>query len=295
MEVMRSLLFVPGNRPDMLEKALGLAADALVPDMEDSVPPGEKENARNTIASHLPRLAQAGPLVIPRVNAPGTDLLEDDLAAVVSPHTFGVSVGKIDSSQDVNLVSSLVDGLEKKARLEPGSIRLVLWIETAMGLVNAYEICAASPRVVGVAFGAEDFTYDMGIGRTEDGSEVAYARSVICVAARAAGVLAFDTPYFSFRDLDGLRHAAVAARRLGFRGMFAIHPAQVGVINEEFAPSPAEVEHASRVVAAFQEAERSGRGSTSLDGKVIDVPVVKRARSLLKLAQTMSQRPSVHK
>ena len=293
MTVLRSLLFVPGNQPHMLEKALGLAPDAYVPDMEDSVPAGEKANARSISASFLPRMAAAGPLVVPRVNPMDTGLLEDDLAATFGPHIYGVSVGKISSAEDVHLISSMMDGLEQKAGLEVGSVKLVLWIETAMAIVNAYQICAASPRTVGAAFGAEDFASDMSIERTEGESEVAYPRGVVAVAARAAGVMALDTPYFSFRDPEGLRRDALVAKSYGFRGKFAIHPSQIGIINEAFTPSPSEVSHARRVVAAFGEAGRSGRASTSLDGKVIDVPVVKRARSLLELAEAISRRRSV--
>jgi citrate lyase subunit beta/citryl-CoA lyase len=285
MTALRSLLFVPGNRPNMLEKALGLAPDAFAPDMEDSVPLEEKANARDVTASFLSRLAASGPLVIPRVNSLDTGLIEDDLAAVVGPHIFGVSVGKVRSAEDIHQVSSIIRRQEKKAGLEAGAVKLIPWLETAAAVVNAYAICRASPRIVAVAFGAEDFTNDMGIQRTEDDSEVAYPRSAVCVAARAADVLALDTPYFSFRDPEGLRRNALSAKKYGFKGKFAIHPAQIEIINEAFSPSPDELEHARRVVAAFEEAERAGRGSTSLDGKVIDVPVVKRARQLLELAE----------
>ena len=293
MTVLRSLLFVPGNRPRMLEKALGLSPDAYMPDMEDAVPAGEKESARTVTAYFLPRLGAAGPLVIPRVNPVDSGLLEDDLVAVVGPHIYGVSVGKTDGADQVRRISDLIDALEKRVGLEVGRTRLVPWIESAMALVNAYEICSASPRVVAVAFGAEDFTNDMGIVRTGDDVEIGYPRSVVCVAAGAAGVLALDTPYFKLRDLDGLRRDARAARRYGFRGKFAVHPDQIDVINEAFAPSAEEIEHARRVVAAFEEAERSGRGATSLDGEVIDAPVVKRARNLLGLAGMVSKHPPV--
>ncbi|MCH7744987.1 MAG: CoA ester lyase [Chloroflexi bacterium] len=289
MTALRSLLFVPGNRSNMLEKAMGISPDAYIPDMEDSIPVEEKENARNVIASFLPRLAEVGPLVIPRINSLDTGLLQDDLAAIVGPHIFGVSVGKIQSTRDIDEISNIIEGLEKKAGLEVGAIKLVPWIETAMAIVNAYEICAASPRIVGVAFGAEDFTNDMAIERTEGESEIDYPRRVMCVAARAADVLALDTPYFSFRDPDGLRKNSFDAKGYGFRGKFAIHPAQVDILNESFSPSVDEIENARRVIAAFEEAERSGRGSTSLDGKVIDVPVVKRARQLLESAEGMNQ------
>jgi len=291
MTVLRSLLFVPGNQANMLEKALGFAPDALVPDLEDSVPVEEKTRARDVTASYLARLAQVGPLVIPRVNSLDSGLLEEDLAAVVGPHIAGVSVGKIQTPADIERISGIVSRLEAQAGVPVGHVKLVPWIETAMAIVHVYEICASSPRILGVAFGGEDFTHDMGIERSEDDSEVAYPRSITCVAARAAGVLALDTPYFRFRDPQGLQQNALAARKIGFKGKFAIHPAQIDIINATFSPSPAEVEYARRVVAAFEEAECAGRGSTSLDGKVIDVPVVKRARALLEVAEGISPGP----
>ena len=284
MVPLRSLLFVPGNRADMLEKAKGMAPDAVLPDMEDSVPPGEKERARETVSSLTPELARAGQVVIPRANAADTGLLEEDLAAVVGPDIFGVTVGKVGDAQDVLLISEVLEKLEERAGLPKGKVKLVPWLETAKGVVNAYQICSASPRVVAAAFGAEDLTNDMGIERTENGSEVAHARSAVSLAARAANVLALDTPYVAFRDTEGLRRDALSARAIGYRGKFAIHPSQIDIINDAFAPTEAEIEHARRVVAAYEEAERSGRAATSLDGMMIDVPIVRRARGLLALA-----------
>ena len=289
MDLLRSLLFVPGNRQDMLEKATALPVDALVPDMEDSVPVAEKGQARETIAGMLPALAAEGRKIIPRTNSLGTGLLEEDLSAVVGPHIFGVTVGKTDSVWDVHQVASIVATLEERAGLAPGSIRLIPWIETARGVVHAAEICGASPRIVAVAFGAEDFTADMGIQRTEEGAEVAYPRGAVPVAARAAGVGALDTPYVSFRDPEGLQRDAARARGLGFTGKFAIHPSQIEAINSMFSPAPEEVEYARQVVAAFAEAEAQGRGATSLDGKMIDVPIVLRARNLLTLADAIAK------
>ena len=288
MTVMRSLLFVPGNQERMLERASGLKPDVFIPDMEDSVPLDEKANARAVTASYLARLGAAGTPVIPRVNSLETGLLDDDLEAVVGENIFGVSVGKIYTPGDVAGICGKLEALERKAGIEIGSVGLLPWIETAMAIVNLYEICSASPRIVGVAFGAEDFTNDMGIERTESESETYFARNSIAVAARAADVLALDTPYFSFRDPDGLRENASVARQYGFKGKFAIHPAQIDIINETFSPSDSELEHARRVVEAFEVAERRGRGSTSLDGKVVDVPVVKRAQALLELAESIA-------
>ena len=269
----------------MLEKALGLKPDALAPDMEDSVPAAEKVNARETIRAFLPRLAATGIPVIPRVNSLDTEWLAADLAAVVGPGVYGISVGKVRTPGDISAISQLIGGLESRAGLAVGSLRLLPWIETAEAIVNVSAICRASERIVGVAFGGEDFTNDMGVERLEDESQIAYARQAICVAARAAHVLALDTPYFKLRNPDGLRDNSLKAKSIGFKGKFAIHPEQIDALNDCFSPSAQEIAHAERVVAAFEEAERRGRASTSLDGWVIDVPVVKRARALLELAR----------
>jgi len=282
--ILRSLLFVPGNKANMLTKALGVKADALVPDMEDSVPDAEKAAARETIRSFLPRLAEAGPLLIPRVNALETPWIEQDLEAVVDPLVFGISVGKVRRPEDVRAISRLIAALERRRGLPEGRIRLLPWIETAEAIVRCHEILTADPRIVAAAFGAEDFTNDMGIERGDDEAELDYPRSVLAVAARAAGVAALDTPYFKLRDPEGLAANARRARRLGYKGKFAIHPEQVDALNESFSPSAAEIADAERIVAAYEEAERAGRGSTSLDGRVIDVPVVKRARAVLLAA-----------
>jgi citrate lyase subunit beta/citryl-CoA lyase len=285
MTILRSLLFVPGNKANMLDKALGLAPDAFVPDMEDSVPAAEKANARETIRSFLPKLAARGRIVIPRVNALDTDWFEPDVAAVVGRDIFGISIGKVRTAEDISEISQALAEHERRARLDVGHLKLLPWIETAEAIVNVNAICRASERIVAVAFGGEDFTNDMGIERLEDESQVLYARSRICVAARAAHVLALDTPYFKLRDPDGLRTNAAHAKSIGFKGKFAIHPEQIDALNECFSPSAQEIAHAARVVAAYEEAERRGRASTSLDGWVIDVPVVKRARALLELAR----------
>jgi citrate lyase subunit beta/citryl-CoA lyase len=283
---LRSLLFVPGNKENMLEKALGFSPDAFIPDMEDSVPPAEKANARDVIKAFLPKLAARGIPIIPRVNSLDTEWIEADLAAVIGPLIYGISVGKIDTPEDILSISSLMTALEKRAGVSAGTLKMVPWLESAQAIVHCYAICSASPRIIGVAFGGEDFTHDMGIERRDDESEVAYPRNVLCIAARAARIAALDTPYFRFKDEDGLKANIAAAKQTGFKGKFAIHPAQIDAINAGFSPSATETAYARRVVAAFDAAERAGRGSTSLDGKVIDVPVVKRARAILALVDT---------
>ena len=283
MTALRSLLFVPGNKDNMLNKALGFKPDVFVPDMEDSVPTGEKENARNLIAEYLPKLAESGVSIVPRVNSLDTKWALDDLAAIVGPHIYGISIGKINTPADIKIISDHLSLLEQKAGLNEGHIKMIPWLESAKAIIHCHEICLASERLIGVAFGGEDFTHDMGIERLEDESEVLFARNQLCIAARAAEIPALDTPYFLFKNKEGLRTNSLIAKQCGFKGKFAIHPAQIDEINA-FSPSKKEIEHANRVVKAFEEAESMGRGSTSLDGKVIDVPVVKRARALLSLA-----------
>ena len=290
MDWFRSLLFVPGNREDMLGKVGGLPADALVPDLEDSVPYPEKEHAREIVGRVVKTLAQRGQAVIPRINSIDTGLAIDDMAAVVCAEVYGVSVGKVESPWDVTQISSALETLEKKSGLAVGHTKLLLWLEGAKAIMTAYEIAQASPRIVAVGFGAEDYTNDMGVQRTETGEEVLFARSRVAVAARAADVLALDTPYVNFRDTEGLQRDAEQGLRLGFKGKFAIHPSQVEIINTTFSPSPEDVEHARRVIEAFEEAEARGSGATSLDGKMIDVPIVKRARYLLAVSETASLR-----
>ena len=289
MELFRSLLFVPGNRSDMLEKASSADTDILVPDMEDSVPDNEKLNARNLISEKLSTLSGKKQSIIPRVNALDTGLTFEDIRAVVSNNTYGISVGKIESNWDINEVSKILSQIETEKSLEHGSIKIIAWIESASAIMNVNSIATASKRMLGIAFGAEDFTNDMGIQRSESGVEVLYPRSVVAIAAKAAGITAIDTPYVNFRDNDGLEEEIKNVLPLGFKAKFAIHPGQLQSINKLFSPSEEAVKYAKKVIEVFEEAERNGSGATSLDGKMIDVPVVKRARNLLELANKMSQ------
>ena len=288
MELFRSLIFVPGNRRDMLEKAVSFPADIMVPDMEDSVPLSEKGAARDTISDMLPVLAEAGRRVMVRVNALSTGLLEEDMRAAITPYTFAVNVGKVETPWDAQQVDAIMAAAEAKVGLARGSVRMVPYIETALSVVNAYAVCTATPRIVAAAFGAEDFTVDMGTQRTDEGAEVLMPRAAVAIAARAAEITALDVVYANFRDEEGLRRDTLVGKSLGYKGKFAIHPAQLGPINEILSPLPEEVEYARRVVEAFEEAEAQGRGATSLDGKMVDVPIVKRARNLLAIQDAIS-------
>ncbi len=283
MELLRSLIFVPGNRPNMLERALNFPADIIMVDLEDSVPPAEKVAARDVAAEWVPRLRQAGQRVMVRCNSLDTGLTRDELAAVISPDLYGVSVGKTESAGDLREIEGIISPLEIGANLEAGHVNLIPWVESARAIVNVNEMAAALVRTVALAFGAEDFTNDMGIQRTDDGEEVYHARCTVAIAARAAALASLDSPYVAFRNPDGLRKDAAVARDMGYTGKFAIHPSQVETINELFSPLPEDVAYARRVMEAWRDAEANGRGSLALDGKMVDVPVVKRAQNLLAL------------
>ena len=277
----RNPIFVPGNRRSMLEKAIGFATDAVVADLEDSVPMAEKAGARVLVADMIPALSKSGQRVIVRVNSLETGLTADDIAAVVRPDVYAISVGKITSPADISEYGRLLDGAEAKAGLPAGQTLLIPWIETAAAVLHAYDIARASERVVAITFGAEDYTRDVGIRRTTSGEEVQFPRSLVALAAHAAGVTPLDTPYVNFRDSTGLESDIAEAARLGYKGKFAIHPAQLEPIRRLFGPQPDEIEYAHRVMAAWDAASADGRGSLDLDGAMVDVPVVERARNTL--------------
>lgn len=297
---LRCPLFIPGNRGDMLSKAGRYPASGYIPDLEDSVPVSRKLEARDVVRDALPYLCSLGVPVIPRVNSFSTGLTEGDLEAVLDfdsdDHIAGVSIGKVDMPHKIEELDDMLYELEHKVGLEYRSLGILPWIESASGVVNAYTICWASDRVRWVAFGAEDYCADMGIGRevdepsSDDVGRVAeygeasllYARSAVAVAARAAGVVSLDTPYVRFRDESGLRAESGLARRLGYGGKFAIHPSQIEVIKSVFAPSVEELERARRIVeVAEHAADEYGIGAIDVDGEMVDAPVVARAYNLL--------------
>jgi len=291
--VPKSILFVPGNKPAMFKKAANAPAGAVIPDMEDAVPWGEKLVARREIAVNLEVLGGAGLPVIPRLNSLDTGLFDEDLEAVIGPNITGVSVGKVRTAGDVRRIDAIITAAERRNGLRLGSISIYPWIETAKAIASAYAVCSASPRIAAVCFGAEDFSADVGIAKdlggwqssesSDDpsGPSVSHARGEVIAAAVSAGVGALDTPYVAFRDAEGLRREAAVARSMGFNGKCAIHPAQLEIINQSFTPQPDEIENAQRIVAAADEAESMGSGATSLDGKMIDRPTIIRAENLL--------------
>tara|TARA_B100000029_G_scaffold516448_1_gene629910 strand:- start:2809 stop:3687 length:879 start_codon:yes stop_codon:yes gene_type:complete len=287
LELFRSFIFVPGNRANMLERARNFNADVIMVDLEDSVPPGEKETAREMAKEWVPALKKEGKRVMVRVNSLDTGLTRQELEAVVSPDLYGISLGKVESTWNMRDADRMLSSIEHLAGVEPGSIKMVAWAETASALVDARDIATASKRVVALAFGAEDFTNDMGIERTDTGEEVQVPRSLVPVAARAANVASLDSPFVLFQDPDALRADAQRARQMGYTGKFAIHPAQLDIINETFSPSAEEIAYARQIMAAWEEAEAAGRGSLAMDGRMVDVPVVKRAQNLLAFADAV--------
>ena len=287
MELLRSLIFVPGNRAGMLEKARDFPADVIMADLEDSVPPSEKAAARDMVQQVGPSLCARAQKLMVRLNSLDTGLTMDELAAVIGPHLYGISLGKVESTYDIREMERIASTLEVANGLERGRLRLIPWLESARGVHFAYDIATASPRIAGVAFGGEDYTQDMGVRRTDSGEEVYHARAQVAIAAKAARVLALDGVFVRFRDQQGLETDVGQALSMGYKGKFAIHPAQLDTINRMFSPWPEDVQYARRVVEAWDQAESEGRGSVALDGKMVDVPVVKRARDLLALADAI--------
>jgi citrate lyase subunit beta/citryl-CoA lyase len=290
MLILRTLLFVPGNQERRLEKARQIPADALILDLEDSVPPAEKDSARKMVAASIDGLASTGKDIFVRINALTTRYAETDIQAIAIRGLQGICLPKSESKDDIRRAEALLDDAEKKSGLEAGLLTILALLETPKGIINAYEVTSASPRIIGAAFGGEDFALEMGINRTKEGSEIYYPRAVVAVACHAASVLAIDSVYTDVRDTEGLIKETRAVTRLGFQGKAVIHPDQVGPVNQVFTPSDAEVARAQRVIQTFEDAVAQGKASVALDGKMIDAPVAERARNFLALADAVAEK-----
>jgi citrate lyase subunit beta/citryl-CoA lyase len=294
MEVKRSWMFVPGHRQKMIDKALTLNTDAIMLDIEDGVAPNEKDAARKLIAEALGReRAPKSPARFVRINAIGHERMEADLQEVVRPGLDGLVLPKVEAPDEVRKVDTLLKARELERKIERGNTRLLIAIESPRGLLDAPAIAAASPRVVGLMFGAEDYGREMGLPTQREGEaqELLYARSAMAVAAASAHVQAIDGVWVDLKDMDGLGKFARQSRRLGFSGMSLIHPSQIDPINAVFSPTLEEIEYASQVVQAFEEANARGDGSISFGGQLIDRPIVERARRTLEMARMLG----VHK
>jgi citrate lyase subunit beta / citryl-CoA lyase len=295
---MRSLMFVPAHRERMVERALGLgefgasALDVAILDLEDGVPPAAKDEARRRIADVLavPARDGGGPGRFVRIRRALSDDGADDLEAVVHPGLAGIVAPKVRRPDEVAWIAERLDALEKGAKIPHGTVQVIPSIESAAALIEAPRIALASDRVVGLAFGSEDFALDLGLPTKREGeaADLLYARSATVVAAVSAGKLAFDGIWPDIKDTAGLRADTLRARRLGFAGKTLIHPDQITVVNEIFSPTPVEVEEARRVVHAFDAAVTRGEGAVALDGRMLDAPVVDRARRVLRAVERNS-------
>lgn len=290
MIILRTLMFVPGNQERRIERARSVPADALILDLEDSVPPAEKDSARKMVAASLAGLASSGREIFVRTNSLVTPYAVSDIKAVVTKGLSGICLPKSESADDMHKADTLLTSAEKEAGLEVDSIKLLALVETPKGIINAYEVAGASPRILGITFGAEDYALEMGVSRTKEGSEIYYPRLVIAVACHAANVLAIDCVFTDVRDTDGLIKETKSVRQMGFQGKLVIHPDQVGPVNEVFVPSGEEITHAKKVVEAYEAAVAQGLASTSLDGRMVDAPVAERARKLLALAEAIEKK-----
>lgn len=280
---MRSKLFVPASRPELFPKALAGAADALSFDLEDAVAEPRKAEARATLAGALASAAftASRKTIIVRVNGLATPHFAADLAAVALARVDLINVPKVESADDIRAVAHALAQLETERGLTR-PIGILATIESPRGLRCAAEIAQAHPRVAGLQLGFADLFEPLGIDRTET-TAVRHVQLALRFAAGEAGVAAYDAAFAAFKDMDGFRAEALAARRLGFAGKSCIHPAQLTVANEVFRPSDEEIALAQRVIAAAAEAARTGVGAFAVDGKMIDAPFIKRAQAIVAL------------
>lgn len=282
--VLRSLLFVPGHRREMIAKAAAAGADAVILDLEDGVAPGEKDAARRTVAAALDGSLPEHLVVFVRVNSTGSGLLDADLRGAARARMNGVCLPKCDSPADVQALAARLLTVEDRLGLPRGRLRILALIETTRGVQNAAAVARESPRVWGVVFGAEDFTADAGLPRTREGTELAPARTAVSLAAHAAGVEAIDGIFADFRDDAALAADTAEARRLGYTGKTVIHPAQIAPVHRVLAPAADEIAKARRIVDAFEQAEAAGSGIVVVDGAMVDRPVAVRAQRVLARA-----------
>lgn len=283
----RSMLFLPGNTPNIIVNGEVLGADALILDLEDAVAPGEKDAARILVRNAIGRMGFGHCEVIVRINAIDTPFWQQDLEAIIPVRPAMIMPPKTGTANDVRTVDAQISLLEKRLGMPENSVRLIPLIETALGVENAYQIASASPRVAAIFLGGEDLTADLQCKRTREGNEIAYARGRMVCAARAAGVEVYDTPFTDVNDDEGIYADARCAKGLGFTGKAAISPRHVKAINEVFSPTREEILYAYEVMEAIRAGQAQGRGAVSLRGKMIDAPIVARARQTIAAAEAL--------
>ena len=284
MKLRRSMLFVPGANAAMISNTFIYKPDSIMFDLEDSVALAEKDTARMLVAHALQHPLYRELETVVRVNPLASEFGLLDLNAVVRAGTDIVRLPKTDSAQDIIDMDAAITAIEKDCGRTVGSTQLLAAIESAQGILAVNDIAKASPRLMGIALGAEDYVRNMKTERSPEGIELLFARSSILHAARANGLMAFDTVYSDARNEEGFLREASLIKQLGFDGKSLINPNQITLIHNLFAPTQKEVDHAERVIAAAEEAERNGSGVVSLNGKMVDSPIIERAKLVLQRA-----------
>jgi citrate lyase subunit beta/citryl-CoA lyase len=283
-QLRRTLLYVPGNMPSMLQNIPLFQCDGVIIDLEDAVPLSEKDAARILVRRFLENYKERNKEILVRINPLDTKWALDDLKAVLPALPDGIRLPKADTPEIVERLDTLLTEYEEELGLELGRFRILPSIESAQGVINATAISRATPRLIGLAFGAEDYTASMEIERTKSGEELFNARMNVLWAAKSAGIQAIDTIFSDVNDMDALRRETELIKRLGYTGKCMVNPRQIDVIHEVFAPKQAEVDYALQVIDAIKRAREMGTGVISLKGKMIDAPVVKRAARVLRTA-----------
>ena len=283
----RSMLFLPGNTPNMLINAGCLGADAVIFDLEDAVAPAEKDAARILVRNTLRHSDLSGCDVIVRINSVDTDFWKSDIDLILPKKPDVILLPKSSTPADVLMADAYMSEVEAKLGIENGSVALMPLIETALGVENAYAIASSTQRICALFLGAEDLTADLRCKRTKEGREIEYARQRLVVAARAAGVDVYDTPFTDVNDDEGIVIDAKLAKSFGFTGKASISPRHVEVINEVFSPTLAEIDYAYEVLEAISLAKKQGKGAVSLYGKMIDAPIVARAEQTIAMAEAL--------
>jgi len=283
-QLRRSLLYVPGNMPSMLQNVPLFTCDAVILDLEDAVPLNEKDAARILVRRFLESYTNRNKEILVRINPLESKWAYDDLKTVLPALPDGIRLPKADTPEIVEHLDTMLTEFEEELELEIGRFRILPSIESARGVLNANSIAGTSKRVFGLAFGAEDYTASMEIERTQGGEELFNARMNVLWAAKAASIQAIDTIFADVNDMEGLRRETELVKKLGYTGKCMVNPRQADVIHDVFAPKQKEVDYALEVIDAIKRARKMGTGVISLGGKMIDAPVVKRAARVLRTA-----------
>ncbi|MFD3155664.1 HpcH/HpaI aldolase/citrate lyase family protein [Haloimpatiens sp. FM7330] len=283
----RTMLFMPGNNPGMLQNAGILGADSIILDLEDAVSITEKDSARLLVSEAIKNIDYSGVEVVVRVNPLDTEFGPKDIDVIARVKPEVLMIPKATEEQ-MKQVDEVLNKIEDEEGFEKGSIKLFALIETAFGLETVYDVIGASKRVQGVLLGGEDLTSDFGVKRTKKGDEILYARNRVATACRAMKVDAIDTPFTDTNDYKGLEEDTKKAKSLGMTGKSSINPRQIDTIHSVFAPMEEEIKYAVRVLQAKEEAEKEGKGVFALDGKMVDAPVINRAKTTYELAKMLN-------